>query len=466
MAAAASSAGTVPGSHPKATVVVVNWNGAHLIGPCLESLSQQTLDRSQWQVWVVDNNSSDDSVSIIEREHPWVRLIRNPDNRGFAGGNNTALRQLDTEYAVLLNNDATPEPDWLENLLAPLEAEGSTLAVTASKILFMPRFVRLRISTPGFSPGAHDTRDLGVRIHSVKVDGHEVADHVLWEKLTYGPEGDANNCYRWTRPAGELLIPLPVSDPTLKSAQTIEFAWAGEKDKWVKVEWDGGETTLPVTAEGGSVSMQLPRRTPTVDVINNVGGVVFDQGYGADRGFQQVDAGQFDKAEPVFTACGNGAAIRTAVGNELDWFDDDFFLYYEDTDLFWRIRSRGYEIGYEPSAVLRHIHSASSGEASPVFRFHVARNRLLMLVKDATASLALQQVFRFLLTTASITVRALRVGLKERRRPPLRDSLMNLKVLRSFLRLLPKMLLKRRRVRRGAKVGRAALQEKWLVPHS
>ena len=447
----------------KATVVVVNWNGAHLLRPCLDGLARQTMDRNDWQVWVADNDSADDSRAILANEYPWVHVVSNDANLGFAGGNNSALRDVTTPFAVLLNNDATPEPDWLERLLEPFDSPNANdLAVTASKILFMPRFVRLALSTPGFTPGAHDTRELGIRIHSVTVNGHEVADDILWEKLTYGPEGEGEDRYRWTRPAGELLIPLPVTDATLPTPAVVEFSWVSETDKWVRVDWDGGTTTLPVTSDGTQVTLEIPALTPTVDVINNVGGVVFVEGYGADRGYQQVDGGQFDKPEEVFTACGNGAAIRTAVGKECGWFDDDFFLYYEDTDLFWRIRSRGHRIMYEPSAVLRHIHSASSGEWSPTFRFHVDRNRLLMLTKNATARLALVQVLRFILTTASMTLRALRTGLAEHRRPPLRDAVMKVRVFRSYLWLLPRMLIRRRAIRRNARVNREQLQ-RWLV---
>ena len=67
-------------------------------------------------------------------------------------------------------------------------------------------------------------------------------------------------------------------------------------------------------------------------------------GSGADRGFQEVDEGQYDEPAEVFTACGNGMALRTAVGREMGWFDEAFFMYYEDTDLSWRWRSRGWSV--------------------------------------------------------------------------------------------------------------------------
>ena len=113
-----------PSSGRLATVVVVNWNGERWLGPCLTALAAQRTTCA-FDVWVVDNASTDGSLALLERDHPGVRVLRNDRNLGFAGGNDTALREVTTPFAVLLNNDATPEPDWLERLLAPFDAPGA-----------------------------------------------------------------------------------------------------------------------------------------------------------------------------------------------------------------------------------------------------------------------------------------------------------------------------------------------------
>jgi GT2 family glycosyltransferase len=197
-------------------------------------------------------------------------------------------------------------------------------------------------------------------------------------------------------------------------------------------------------------------------VVNNVGSIVLAAGYGADRGYQDIDTGQYDEPTEVFALCGCAVALRTEAGRQVGWFDDDFFLYYEDTDLSWRLRAAGWAIRYEPKAVVRHIHSATSVEWSPRFVFHTDRNRLLMLVKDATLSLAVREVTRYPLTTGSMALRAVRHSVRYRTRPPVRPTLMRLKVLLSFLRLLPAMVAKRRRIGRDAAVSRRQL-ETWLV---
>ena len=457
-----------------ATVVIVNWNGAHLLPACLDGLARQTDGR--FHTWVVDNASADGSVELLRSRYPHVRVLEAPRNLGFAGGNNFALHEVATPYAVLLNNDATPEPDWFARLLEPFEtgnpadpadpAAGPPVGAVTGKVVFLPSFLRLRLETEAFVPGAHDSRELGVRVSGLRVDGVETLNEVLWERLTYGAEGPPDARFFWTRPAGELLVPIPRGRPA--DPLTLELTWSGERAKTVTLSWDGGSADLPAAPAAATVSVELPADLPRVDVINNAGGVVLTEGYGADRGYQQVDDGSYDEPVEVFTACGNGMAVRTELGHRLGWFDDDFFLYYEDTDLSWRIRSSGYAIRYQPSAVLRHVHAASSKEWSPLFVFHVDRNRLLMLTKDASAALAVRAVLRYPLTTVSMALRSVRQGVADRRRPAVRPTLLRLRVIASYLRLLPRMLKRRREIGQlgtlgTAATGRRALEKRWLI---
>jgi glycosyltransferase involved in cell wall biosynthesis len=175
---------------PLVTVVIVNWNGARLLPDCLDALAKQDLPDDRYEVWMVDNASADDSVELVERDFPWVRVLRNARNDGFAGGNNVALREVASEYVALCNSDARPAPDWLRNLLAPFSSPGQErLGATTAKILFLPRFLPLALETDEFVPGGLDGRSLGVRVHRVLVDGQDVTEEVLWDRAAYGPEG-------------------------------------------------------------------------------------------------------------------------------------------------------------------------------------------------------------------------------------------------------------------------------------
>lgn len=101
----------------KASVIIVNWNGARFIERCLTALMAQTVQPHE--IILVDNASTDDSVAIVRRFLE-VRLMQLPRNEGFARGNNLAIASVaeDSEWIVLLNPDAFADPRWLEELLA------------------------------------------------------------------------------------------------------------------------------------------------------------------------------------------------------------------------------------------------------------------------------------------------------------------------------------------------------------
>jgi GT2 family glycosyltransferase len=446
------------------TVIVLNYNGAHLIRPSLDALAKQDLPEGQLAVWVVDNASRDGSLEILDAEYPWVRVIRNGRNDGFAGGNNVALRQVTTPLVALINNDARPEPDWVRRLVAPFaEPAADRLGAVTGKIVFVPRFVEFDLRTPAFQPGPLDGRELGVRIYRVEVDGVDVTEQVLWENAAYPPEGSGEERFRWTRPSGRLPVPVALDGHQHGGELRVRIELGAEAAKPVTLGWAGGEATLAAGPGRSEVALTVPAGVPTWDVLNNAGSKVFVDGYGADRAYQEVDRGQYDTPEEVFAFCGGSVCLRTDALREVGLFDDDFFLYYEDTDLSWRLRSAGWSIRYEPAAVARHIHSASSVEWSPLFTFHVDRNRLLMLTKNATRDVAVREVLRYPLTTASLAARELARSRHTRRRPPVRPTLLRLRVIASYLRLLPRMLARRRHLGRSATIGRRQLQARWLV---
>jgi GT2 family glycosyltransferase len=447
---------------PLVTVVVLNWNGAHLLPDCLRGLAAQDVPDGQMAVWVVDNASTDGSLELLRTEYPWVRTLANGSNDGFAGGNNVALRQVTTPFVALINNDARPEPDWLRRLLEPFSGPGAgRLAAASAKLVFLPRFLAVELATPGFVPGTLDTRELGVRVYRITVDGQDVTERVLWDRAAYGPEGEGPGRYRWTRPAGMLLVPVD-RHPDGGGPLRLGLRVAAETTKPLDLTWAGGRGSGKAEPEPVEVEVEVAASVRLVDVLNNAGSMVFRDGYGADRAYQELDRGQYQRPEEVFAFCGGAVCFRTEALRQAGVFDDDFFLYYEDTDLSWRLRALGWTIRYQPAAVARHIHSASSVEWSPLFQFHTDRNRLLMLTKNAHAGLAAREVLRYPLTTASLALREVARSRHTRRRPPVRPTLLRVRVLGSYLRLLPTMLVRRRRLAARATVARRRL-ERWLI---
>jgi GT2 family glycosyltransferase len=300
--------------------VVVTWQGASLLPPCLDSLRRQTVPHT---VVVVDNGSTDGTEDLLADRFPEVRVVQTGANLGFAGGVQAGLDAAQTPYVALLNNDAVAEPGWLAALLGAAEAHPEAAAVTSRMLL-------------------QDT------------------------------------------------------DPPL---------------------------------------------------LNNTGVVLLDTDYGADRDLR-ADADTRTDADSVFGFSGGAALLRLDAVRAVGGFPTRFFLYYEDTDLSWRLRLAGWDIRYEPRAVVHHAHSATVDQTSDRFAFFNERNRLLMLTRCAPAARVLRALFRFLLTTGSLALkRALRrpvpavhvfaVGLR-------------LRVLGSYVRALPWVLRTRWAIRRSA----------------
>ena len=104
---------------PKISIIIPNWNQFSLLATCLESLQTQTF--REFETIVVDNGSTDGSPASVKNQFPWVRLIELETNTGFATANNIGLEHATGEYIVTLNNDTRAEPDWLEELVKPVE---------------------------------------------------------------------------------------------------------------------------------------------------------------------------------------------------------------------------------------------------------------------------------------------------------------------------------------------------------
>lgn len=114
------------------SVVIVNWNRQEMLTRCLRSLAGQTV--KTFEIVLVDNGSSDDSVKMVTRDFPNVRVIRNARNLGFCAANNQGIRESSGEFIALLNNDAEAEPGFLAALRAVFE-QRPHVGMAAAKIL-------------------------------------------------------------------------------------------------------------------------------------------------------------------------------------------------------------------------------------------------------------------------------------------------------------------------------------------
>ncbi len=116
----------------RASVIVPNWNGKHLLKDCLESLQKQSF--RDFEIILVDNNSTDDSVNYVTSKFPIVRIIKLEKNFGFAKAINEGVKKSNAKYVVLLNNDTKADKDWLGNLIKTADNHPEVISIN-SKIL-------------------------------------------------------------------------------------------------------------------------------------------------------------------------------------------------------------------------------------------------------------------------------------------------------------------------------------------
>ena len=129
------------------------------------------------------------------------------------------------------------------------------------------------------------------------------------------------------------------------------------------------------------------------NTINNAGSFLLWNGWAVDRGYGEVDKGQYDWVEEVFAACGACMLCRKAMLEDVGLLDENIFAYFEDTELSWRARLRGWKVVYTPRAVVYHVHAGTSQEWSPFFTYHVFRNKLYINLKQGSLRHASRVVF-------------------------------------------------------------------------
>ncbi|MCU1432630.1 MAG: glycosyltransferase family 2 protein [Actinotalea sp.] len=329
------------------SVVVVTWNGLDLTLRCLESLRSQRTEGLDVELVVVDNGSTDGTAGVIGAM-PDVTLVPLATNTGFAGGVNAGIRATRRPVVVLINNDATAEPDFLAQLVGPLDADRSgRLGATTGRVVLSGLF----------RPARPD------ELHGL-----------------VGQDGA-----RWVR------------------------------------------------AEAGT------------QLLNSTGNEVTRSGNGRDRDWL-APADTAPARPEVFGFNGGSAALRRSALEDVGLLEESLFMYYEDTELSWRLRRRGWSVHHVPTAVTLHDHAGSSGTSTAFFQHHNERNRLLVALVHAPLGVVVRGLAR-------AAVRCV-VGPDRRRRA---------RTLAAVAARLPWALTRRAAVDRSATVPRSGVAA-LLVP--
>ncbi len=351
-------------------VVVLNWNAAWLTARCLRSLLRTAYPADRLEIVVVDNASIDGSLATLRNDFPTLRFIENESNLGFAEGCNRAMRAVDgVDFVALVNNDATVEPGWLEPLLRALDNPSAGAAVP--KMLLESPFAAVTVTGRA-------------TITSIDVDGINVTRRCVSDDLGLHAHPTVPLALV-RRVEGTAVIHVPVAASSPRVTLTLEPR--GEADTIVTTDID----SVTITGEAPGVLPSMPRML-TIELavgasrttrINSLGTDLKPWTEGFERWFGEVDRPNLATHE-TWGFSGGGVLLRAAMLSEVGLFDPAFFAYYEDTDLAWRARRKGWKVVCAPDSVVHHLHGGSAGPEAQGFFFLNYRNWLLTVARNGS----------------------------------------------------------------------------------
>ncbi len=457
---------------PFVSVIIVNYNGAYYLRNSLDALRAQTYPAERFEVIVSDNGSNDGSLELLQTNYPWVGILDNQRNLGFASGNNIAIKQARGQYLAFLNNDTAAAASWLEELVAVAESNPRVGMATGRLQLFYSQ-LEVRLESETTTP-PNDGRTLGVQVFDV--DTGAFRGVVQYLEGFHGRERSASDYFRWTKGEALLGVPVPSGTGPIKVRMKLAASRPGNAPVRVRVlvqgcsfaEWEISgsrpvefETVLPETL-----------RRFAKPLVQNAGSIIFRNGAGRDRGafvregqvFYEIDENQYNRLEEVFAGCGANLLLRKTMLDDVGLLDDDFFMYYEDTDLSWRARLRGWQILYAPQAIVRHIHCGTSEEWSPFFVYHADRNRLAMLFKNASPRQTVATWATYLALTAKDTLKSFVLILRRQAhwKAQMQSVSVHYRVIGRLLLWLPSLWRKRRLIQGSRQVSADTIQA-WFV---
>lgn len=232
------------------TIVILNYNSIEFLKKCLASIKKSKLNDIKVKTIVVDNASSDNSVAILKKDYPEIPLITSDVNKGFAGGNNLAIKRIEGRYVLFLNPDTILEPDTLFTVYKYME-EHPEVGVSSCRLELL--------------------------------DG----------SLDY-------SCHRG--------FPTPIN---------ALFYFSGLAQLFPKVKLFTGYT------------QGWKRDDPNPHEVDAISGAFF--------------------------------FVRKGAGQEVGWWDEDYFWYGEDLEFSYRLKEKGWKIMFIPQVKTFHYKGVTSG---------------------------------------------------------------------------------------------------------
>lgn len=402
--------------HPFVSIIIVNYNGRHLLDECFSAITKQDYPKDRFEVILVDNNSHDYSVPYVRKYYPWVRLVESDQNLGFAAGNQLGFDHAKGECIVLLNNDVNVAQNWLSELV--LAAKPKKVGIVNSKLYYDLPFLELKINSPAIprSKIYHtiDHSPIGIILEEVVCDTPELSKQAMYRSGFY-EKSNGDIVTRRTTGNAEILVPFDLSKKRNSYILNLHGLESREyKDTNVKIFLGEKLVAKSLVQPYAAKELKLTIKKQDAEknlkwLVQNAGLVIMHDGYGKDRGsglsicgterkeFYEEDSDYFSKPVELLAACGASMLIKREVISQIGFLDGHYFMYYEDVDLSMRAWRAGWKIMYAPKSIGFHKHRASTGNnESTFFVTQVEKNHLNLVFTHFPLSTAFSQTIFFL----------------------------------------------------------------------
>jgi GT2 family glycosyltransferase len=263
---------------------------------------------------------------------------------------------------------------------------------------------------------------------------------------------------------------FPANNLALRDLTGIDFVALVNPDAFVDPDWlDPLVDALERDPDLGAacpVMLFAQRDDDGHEIVNNAGCELLDNGYARDRLMGEVYTPGAIASTDVFAWTGGAVLLRRAYLEDVGLFDERFFLYYEDIDLSWRGRARGWRHRLVPESIVRHQHAATVGVGTTVHRHYTERNRLLTMMKNAPRAMVIRELARFPLSTASYLWSEALAPMAHGRRPHLETVTSRVRAFAGALRHAGPALHARRAINRRRTVPAQRLTEGFVPARS
>ena len=340
--------------NPLITIIIVSYNSANDLKILLPTIKNQTYQN--FELYIIENGRQ--NTKLICQEYIEDFIYYKQDNIGFAAANNYCYERSKGEFIALVNPDTKLDENFLQEMIDSIRYDESA-AIVAPKINFYEKFITLTIEM-----------DCEFEI--------ELAS--LWENINYKKyfirigENKAGKIKSDISGVIQLDLPHPLKKLNTKNEVFIKNGFKrvkvtiGYVSQWQLLEVDNNRKLL-------SLSFNENTYCSARHLINNAGSGLREDGELYDRGFGEYENGQYLSKIYLSAFCGCAALIRRAALINRNIFINEFFAYYEDSELSWWTDLQSYRILYCPTSIVYHRHSESTEEFSDTWNALVTRSR-------------------------------------------------------------------------------------------